>query len=530
MLYSDWEGNISLEFTASFEYKDQFNGGLRVVKDGKLAMNMENYPYNIGNAGKDEDNCVWSVELELEAKTDLTLLGCSALFCIGGINMAELSLLRIGMEAECKLAMKASTEKGIEMPNKQDSTYYLRGYLKVGEVKVRLKADINIFWHDWGFEFNFEYCLLDFTLFKIGNMPDKYRPKIPVSSKAYPSSFDSVITLVCDVSGSMDERLSTGETKLEALRQAGMVITDIVEELNKQYPGNYGIGVVQFSTDAKTLAFPHIDYPFIADCIQAMKDGGSTNITAGLKFGIEQLNNVKAANKVIILMTDGQDNQSSYEEIMKQAKDAKTKNIRVYTIGFGADADEKILTQVAEETDGEYRFADTDNIVGIIGSFIYAQQASGSKVLVDEQGTIAEGETTKATAFTVPDETGDLHANLYWPGSILDLMLIDPNGRTVDEDYPGAKINNSTIPTSVVIFDPLPGSWKMRVKGVETSYDEEPYYAITSFKKKVNLDLNDELETFELIGAYCLPIGVFMFMLCIMLLIFVNSKPKLSVT
>ena len=530
MIYSDWEGNISLEFTASFEYKEKFNGGLRVVKDGDLAMNMENYPYNVGNErNTNEENLTWNIGLELEAETDLTLLGGSILFCIGGLNIGELALVRIGMEAECNLEVKANSETGVEIPNSQDSSYYLRLYLRLGEVKVRLKADINILWNSWGFEFDFEYCLVDLTLFKIGNMPNRYT-RTPVTSKMYPHAFDSVITLVCDVSGSMNDRTGTGETKLEAAKEAGTVIVSMVEKWSKQYPGEYGIGVVQFGSGAKTLAFPHIDYPFIDDCIQFMNEGGGTNIASGLEIGIEQIENVTAKSKVIILMTDGIDNNHS--EILKQAEKAKAKNIRVFTVGFGEDIEASILTQVAEETGGEYRFADTNNIVGIIGSFMYAQQASEAIVLTDEQGAVHEGKTTSAKSFTVPDETGDLNCILYWPGSILDLIIEDPNGRIVDEDYPNAVINDSTIPVTIVVSEPLPGNWKMRVKGVETSpeyVDGEPYYVITSFKEIEHeaIDIAPKLKTIEMLGAYALPIGVLMTLMSVMLLIFINSKKKI---
>ena len=354
-------------------------------------------------------------------------------------------------------------------------------------------------------------------------------PKNPVTTKPYPDKFDSVVTLVCDVSGSMNDRTETGETKIEALKEAGTVITGMVDVWSQRYLGIYGIGVVQFASNAKSLTFPHIDYPFVTQCIRSMGDGGGTNISSGLEIGIEQLNNISAKSKVIILMTDGIDNNHS--AIIKQAEAAKENKIRIFTIGFGknrSEIEEDFLTQVAIGTGGEYRYADTNNIVGIIGSFMYAQQASEAKVLTDQQGFVAQGETTKAKTFAVPDDMGDLNCILYWPGSILDLIIADPNGRIVDEDYPGAAINNAAIPATVTISDPLPGSWKMKIKCVEASTeyeDGEPYYAIASFKRTNFIDspATPKLETIALVGAYCLPFGFFAMLLSVMLLIFVNS-------
>jgi len=527
MLYMDAEGNISFETTASFQrVNDTFNGGLRLFEDGKPVMKMESYPYNVGNKGEAEEvQDVWSIESQLEARTEITMLGGSVLFCIAGLNIGEIGLFRLGLEAEGKIGVKASSDKGLETPTPQNSSLYLRGFVKLIEVNVRLKASAEFFRRNWSGGFDFNHCLVDITLFLLGNMPSKYTPAQPVSSKPHPDLFDSALTLVCDVSGSMDSSTGTGESKLAALKEAGSVITKMVKGGNEQHTGNYGIGVVQFASNAKTLAFPHIDYSFIEQCIQSMHDGGGTNIASGLELGIEQLDNIEADSKVIILMTDGQD--GNHSEILKQAEDAKAKGIRVFTVGFGRDADEKILTQIADVTDGVYLFADTDNIVGIIASFMYAQQASDSEVLADEQGTVAQGEKTEVVSFEVPDKSGNLNGNLYWPGSILKLILVDPNGRAVDENYPGAEIDKSSTLETVVIEDPIPGSWGLQVEGIETSYDEEPYYAITAFKDVERAGLETpKLSSLNLLGAYCIPVGLFMILISVLLLVFVNGKKR----
>ena len=317
-----------------------------------------------------------------------------------------------------------------------------------------------------------------------------------------------------------------GGTKIQALREAAHVITDIVENASERYEGNQGLSIVQFSGDAKTVAVPHNDYEFINACIDILEPEGSTNITAGLDAGITQLTGVQAEQKVIILMTDGQDNCSSTSEILAQAERAADNGIRVFTIGFGSDVNEEILTEVAQKTGGEYRYSATDSIVSIIGSFIYSYESSQGDVLVDAQGAVSEGQTISVDRFDVPDEAGDLNATLYWPGSILDLILIDPNNREVDEDYPGATVNNESIPATVTIREPLPGEWRFKVKGVETSYEEEPFYAVASFKslEKSELGSNPELNILAHAGAFCLPIGGFLLLISVMLLICINKK------
>jgi hypothetical protein len=182
-----------------------------------------------------------------------------------------------------------------------------------------------------------------------------------------------------------------------------------------------------------------------------------------------------------------------------------------------------MLQEVAAITGGEYKFADTSNIVGIVGSFLYAQVSSTSKVLREHQGTISEGEIKRVKPFSVPDDVGDLNGTLYWPGSFLDFILIDPNGQEVDEDYPNAVIDESSIPSNITVKDPLPGKWEIEIEGVETSQDDEPYYVITSFKRSDDKS-ETSLETMEIAGACCLPIGFFGIIVFGMLLVFVNSR------
>ena len=521
---------------------------LKITAEGKISIEAVYTQNNV--FGIKYENKQFS-PINLNA-SDVTVKGAADATIYGGagigIGLSYLGLMAASIEPEVGIEITAATSFEAELleteKNKSHSGTFHDCYLCV-DGDINLKIGVNAAVDAIGFGrvleeeiYSHRWRLFDFYLtfggtthnpeFGFSECPYlNYDSNAPKSAK---DNSGSIITLVCDVSGSMNDRTETGETKLEASKQAGSVVTGMVRDWSKQYPGSYGIGVVQFASGATALTTPSNNYSFVDDCIQMMNEGGGTNIASGLELGIEQLDNVTAKNKVIILMTDGID--SNHAEILRQAEDAKAKNIRVFTIGFGknrSEIEEDILMQVATETNGEYQYADTTNIVGIIGSFMYAQQASEAKVLTDEQGLIAEGETTNAKSFTVPDDIGDLNCILYWPGSILDLIITDPTGRTIDENYPGAVINNTTIPATVTVSDPLPGSWKMKIKGIETSpeYENgEPYYAITSFKKIDLIDLNatPELETITLIGAYCLPIGLFILLMCSMLLVFVNSK------
>ncbi|MDR0515221.1 MAG: VWA domain-containing protein [Coriobacteriaceae bacterium] len=339
--------------------------------------------------------------------------------------------------------------------------------------------------------------------------------------------FSSVVTAVIDVSGSMDDKTDKGETKLDAAREAARVFISMVKSWSASYSeAAYGIGIVQFASDAEAVASPSVHYDSVSEYIGYLGNGGGTNIASGINAALNQLNSINATDKVIVLMTDGID--SNHNGIMAAAQEAKDAGITIYTIGFGSDVEAGVLTDVALLTGGEYRPAGTEDMTGIIGTFMYSQQASVAEVLHDEQGTVAQGQTTAKKQFSVPDKSGDLNAHLYWPGSELDIILTDPNGEVVAEGYPGASIDDSVIPSRTTVEDALPGTWSMEVFGVEVSQPEEPYYAIASFKE---IDRADPLRTPQLglmqkAWAISLPVGLFLLVISVTLLFMNNLRKK----
>ena len=522
LLYADWEGKISIEVKGGVDYTHGFNEGLQVFRKGEPCLNFVDYPYDSPFNIKD-DGWNWHFNITIEAKTDLTLFGGSVVFYIAGVNVGEISLLRVGIEAEGKITIDVSSDDGSDKPNPVEAKGYVRGYLRIIEVKVKIKVEGKGFLKRIDFDVDFQFGLLDFTLFQTGTVPDKYKQYV-VSTVPRPDTLESVIMLVCDVSGSMDSKLSTGETKLEASKIAAKTILDTTETWAANYEENYGIGLVQFASVAKPVALPHIDYPYLSACIDLMADGGGTCIYAGIDSALAQLDTVIANNKAIILMTDGQDNHDARAKESAQA--AAAKGISLYTIGFGNDVDDSLLEELAEIAGGEYRFANTDNMLGILQGFMSAQHCATGKVLAETEGTVSQGETTQPTPFTVEYQRGDLLVQTVWPGSFLDTILIDPDGRKVDENYPNVIIDKSSIPTSIIVQNPIPGEWEMQIVGVETSYDEEPYFTIVSFKDTDPKLLNEPMDTKQKAAAYGMAIGFPVALISLLLLICLRKKAE----
>jgi Ca-activated chloride channel homolog len=149
---------------------------------------------------------------------------------------------------------------------------------------------------------------------------------------------------------------------------------------------NDRIGLVIFSGESFTqcpLTSDHAVIKNLFSSIQTgmMKDG--TAIGDGLATAVARVKDSKAKSKVVILLTDGVNNQGSVPPITA-AEIAKAFGIRVYTVGVGTigkalsptgivyangtmeymyvdvDIDDKTLTEIADMTGGKY-FRATDN-------------------------------------------------------------------------------------------------------------------------------------------------------------------------
>ncbi|MBN8704347.1 MAG: VWA domain-containing protein [Bacteroidetes bacterium] len=144
------------------------------------------------------------------------------------------------------------------------------------------------------------------------------------------------------------------------------------------------IGMVVFAGQAFTQAPLTLDYEMIKNLIQSTtwdEANPGTAIGMALATSINRLRDSDAKSKVIILLTDGRNNQGEIDPVTA-ADLALSMGVKVYTIGVGrlgeaqipvkdqfgrtvlvnqaVDVDDETLTKVAEMTGGKYYRA-TDN-------------------------------------------------------------------------------------------------------------------------------------------------------------------------
>jgi Ca-activated chloride channel homolog len=182
------------------------------------------------------------------------------------------------------------------------------------------------------------------------------------------------IVLCLDVSGSMTAQ-DLLPNRLEA---AKTVASDFVNRRTTDR-----IGVVIFAGESFTQCPITTDHRVLLSAIDNIHNGlleDGTAIGSGLGTGVERLRTSKAKSKVIILLTDGENNGGLIDP--RTAKEiAKAFRIKVYTIGVGTDGyapqpvntplgvqmqntkvtiDERLMKEIANETGGKY-FRAKDN-------------------------------------------------------------------------------------------------------------------------------------------------------------------------
>jgi Ca-activated chloride channel family protein len=170
------------------------------------------------------------------------------------------------------------------------------------------------------------------------------------------------IALVLDVSLSM----RAGDFHPNRLEAAKDVIKQFVLERRGDR-----LGLVIFGGEAATLVPLTLDsdvvYSFIERVRFNLVSGDTTAIGMGLATALDRLRDSDAKSKVVILLTDGENNAGKIDP-QKAAEAARALGVRVYTIGVGSNApqigpfgmrvdaglDEATLKQMAEITGGQY--------------------------------------------------------------------------------------------------------------------------------------------------------------------------------
>ena len=199
------------------------------------------------------------------------------------------------------------------------------------------------------------------------------RPRSSSSGSNVTSEGISIV-LALDVSGSM----LAEDLKPNRIEAAKKVAKEFIQGRNNDL-----IGLVVFSGESFTQCPITSDHSVLLNMMDGLKSGmlsDGTAIGEGLATAVSRIKDSPTKSKVIILLTDGENNVGSVAPTTA-GEIAQAFGIRVYTIGVGRNGmapfpfqtpfgiqyqnvevriDEPVLKQISATTDGKY-FRATDN-------------------------------------------------------------------------------------------------------------------------------------------------------------------------
>lgn len=182
------------------------------------------------------------------------------------------------------------------------------------------------------------------------------------------------IILAVDLSESMQALdFEVGGKRANRLQAVKGVVKDFIAQRNGDR-----IGLVVFGSQAYTQLPLTRDYQTIADILDRLQIGAAGRTTAigdAIGISLKRLQDIESRSNVIILLSDGRSNSGELEPTTA-ADIAKTKGVKVYTVGMGSkgrvpfiyddpifgkrqiyqqvDLDETTLREIADKTGGLY--------------------------------------------------------------------------------------------------------------------------------------------------------------------------------
>lgn len=150
------------------------------------------------------------------------------------------------------------------------------------------------------------------------------------------------------------------------------------------------IGLVAFAGEALTQVPVTLDYAVVEQAVKALRIGileDGTAIGSGLATAVNRLRRTPGKSKVVLLLTDGENNRGRIDP-RTAAATAAAYGIKVYTIGVGTDGeapfptgrgiggfryevlpvkiDEGLLREIADKTGGKYfRARDSEGLARV---------------------------------------------------------------------------------------------------------------------------------------------------------------------
>jgi len=218
---------------------------------------------------------------------------------------------------------------------------------------------------------------------------------------------EAVLGLVIDKSGSMGDGSGTAVqygqqplvSKMDMAKEAAIRVTEFLN------PNDY-VFVIAFDDGAAWVVHPTPAFQkgVIEDAIAALQAGGGTNLYPAMEQAKRTLLDTYLPVRHLIVLTDGQSAPGDFKKVTTEMAE---QGITVTTVGVGADADVKILQDIAGWGNG--RFYHTLDAVAIPRIFTNEALKATRTMVVDRTFTPAIATDHSAVRGIDPEGVPPLH-------------------------------------------------------------------------------------------------------------------------
>lgn len=205
-------------------------------------------------------------------------------------------------------------------------------------LKIRMKSSkFSIFYTNFR-EFRKKASLV----YLLPDLIDLLAVIILISALARPVSLEKTVTppvegkdimVVLDVSGSMEALDFQPKNRIEAAKS-------VIESFVKGRSGDR-LGLVFFAKDSFLQVPLTTDYDIFVELLSRLKTGvieDGTAIGNGLGLAVSRLENSTAKSRIVIILTDGDNNAGNISPV-NAAQYASKKGVKIYSILIGTDAE-----------------------------------------------------------------------------------------------------------------------------------------------------------------------------------------------
>lgn len=297
---------------------------------------------------------------------------------------------------------------------------------------------------------------------------------------------ETVTGFVMDVSGSMADQEASGKMKIDGAKEAAILVLDRMLQERSLGRAKHQAGLVTFNDSAWSIISPTDDLEAVKQAVQGMVAGGQTNMGDGLAKALDNLQSSTVVSKTIILLSDGMANQgltAAQDFLDGPVARAVSMDVCIHTVGLGEGGQMNAdLLRIIAEGSGCGKFYLAKDAFQLAATYVrLVHETMGQNVVVWED-TIAQDEEKTLGGYTVPANQELLDVSLVWPGSRLEVVLVDPSQTVVSTGYPGAQVFPGTANQRVVVQNPMSGDWHLSVKGLDVPEGTTAFSAAASVR------------------------------------------------